>query len=328
MNGKVKGIASALVSALFLGMAPIFGKQAILLGFAPQAVVAIRTLGAALMLLALIAVFKRQFIYIFPAGLLGCLLAGLLNGLGSVFYYSALGRLNAGLGQLLFAIYPLFLILWLSLDRQPPTRLTLARLAIALPALILLTGAGASRIDPWGVIQMLLAAALYSLHLPINQRVLFEMPAPTVTVYTLLAMSAVVAPVYLFSTLGEGGVLAGVSAPPGPGLAGWLPVAGLTLVTFFSRLTLFLGVKHLGGMQTALLGFAELLVTVILAHAWLGERFTAGQWVGMALLIFSLLLSGLEPPGSAKRQTGGWLAWITPTNVPADLMKQTRRLQH
>ncbi len=33
---------------------------------------------------------------------------------------------------------------------------------------------------------MLGAAALYALHLPINQRVLYEVPAPTVTLYTLL----------------------------------------------------------------------------------------------------------------------------------------------
>ncbi len=51
----------------------------------------------------------------------------------------------------------------------------------------------------------------------------------------------------------------------------WWPVLGLTLVTFLSRLTLFMGVKHLGGMQTALLGLGELLVTLVFAHWMLGE---------------------------------------------------------
>ena len=57
---------------------------------------------------------------------------------------------------------------------------------------------------------------------------------------------------------------------------------GLTLVTFFSRLTLFLGVKHLGGMQTALLGLGELLVTLICARsAWASvspRRSGLGLW--------------------------------------------------
>ena len=46
----------------------------------------------------------------------------------------------------------------------------------------------------------------------------------------------------------------------------------MALITFFSRLTLFMGIKHLGGLQTALLGLAELFVTVILAQVWLGEH--------------------------------------------------------
>ena len=43
---------------------------------------------------------------------------------------------------------------------------------------------------------MLIGSAMYALHLPINQRVLYDVPAPTVTVYTLLAMSFIVIPVY------------------------------------------------------------------------------------------------------------------------------------
>ena len=44
---------------------------------------------------------------------------------------------------------------------------------------------------------MIGAAVLYAMHLPINQRVLYEVPAPTVALYTLLSMSAVVIPAYL-----------------------------------------------------------------------------------------------------------------------------------
>ncbi len=120
--------------------------------------------------------------------------------MGSLFYYSALGRIDAGLGQLLYSLYPLFLAMWLALDNQPPTRLTLIRLSLALPAIFLLVQVEPGEtIDLIGVAEMLIAAALYALHLPFNQRVLFDMPAPTVTLYTLIAMSSMVVPVYLFS---------------------------------------------------------------------------------------------------------------------------------
>ncbi len=309
MKFQKKGITSALLSALFLGMAPVFGRKAMLLGVHPLAVVAIRTLLAALLLLLIITVFKRQYLFIYPAGLLGCLVAGWINGFGSLFYYSALGRIGAGVGQLLYSFYPLFLVVWLVLDRQPPSRLTLTRIGLAIPAVVLLMQTNGQPVDFIGVFQMLIAAALYALHIPINQRVLYDMPTPTVTLYTLLAMSGITVPVLLFGNAGNAWV----------NLAGWGPLLGLTLVTFLSRLTLFMGVKNIGGMQTALLGLSELLVTVGMAHIWLGERLSTQQWVGALLLAITILLIGVEKPRSAKHSPGGWLGWLSHPTLPGDL---------
>jgi drug/metabolite transporter (DMT)-like permease len=239
-------------------------------------------------------------------------LAGWINGLGSLFYYSALGRIDAGVGQLLYSLYPLFLAFWLALDNQHPTRLTWIRLGLALPALLLLVQVhNGEQVDLIGVGQMLIASALYALHLPFNQRVLFDMPAPTVTLYTLIAMSAVVVPTFLFSgaiqTPEAGSLVRSFTA--GVGRYG-LPVAALTLVTFFSRLTLFLGVKHLGGMQTAILGLGELLITLVFSRWLLGESFSMWQWLGAALLTLSLSLVALDKSPMKARGSGGFLSWL------------------
>ncbi len=291
-------------------MAPVLGKQAIRLGIPPLGVVAVRTALAAFLLLLAILIFKRGFLYIYPAGLLGCLLAGGINGVGSLFYYAALGRIDASLGQLLYSLYPLFLVLILWLDHQPPSRLTLIRLSITLPAIFLLTRSNYQDVDLVGILMMLLSALLYAAHLPINQRVLFDMPAPTVTFYTLLAMSLVVVPAFLLS---------GMTIPAVPALA-WNSVMGLALVTFLSRLTLFLGVKNLGGLQTALLGLSELLVTLAVSHLWLGERLSLAQWVGAGLLLFSIVLVAKEKP--TRPSSGGgksWLGWLRPPGLPRDI---------
>ena len=306
MKHTPRGLRAAVLSALFLGMAPIFGKQAILAGLPPLAVVALRTVFAALLLFLILLIFKRPFLHIYSLGLIGCLLAGAINGIGSLFYYSALGRIDAGIGQLLYSLYPLFVALWLWLDKQPPTRLTVVRLALAVPAIALLT-LGAHRLDLIGMGMMLLSAALYALHIPVNQRVLFDVPAPTVTLYTLLAMSGVVFPAFL--------LLGPVQMPHSA--TTWEPVIGLTLVTFFSRLTLFLGVKHIGGMQTALLGLGELLVTLALSHWWLHESLTPTQWAGAAMLGAILLLAGIDKPTAPTRARpgGGWLSWLRPRGI-------------
>ncbi len=60
--GQIKGIQAALASALLLGLAPVFGKQAITHGFSPLAVVALRTSMAAGLLLLIVAIFRRQYL--------------------------------------------------------------------------------------------------------------------------------------------------------------------------------------------------------------------------------------------------------------------------
>jgi len=267
--------------------------------------------------------------------LLGCLLAGCMNGIGSLFYYSALGRLDAGLGQLLYSLYPLFLVIWMSLDRQPPGRLTVFRIILVIPAIHLITQAGTEKVDWIGVGEMLIASALYALHLPINQRVLYDMPAPTVTLYTLLSMSAVVIPVFLISGASiTPGITASVSSASTIQLpidhywnrnaviqsilSASGPLIALALVTFLSRITLFMGVKHLGGMQTALLGLSELLVTIIFAHLWLRERFTASQWIGAVLMGVSLGLIAIEKNTVRKRIQGGILGWVRPPELKTE----------
>lgn len=265
-------------------------------------------------MLILILVQMRQYFYIYPVGLVGCLLAGFVNGLGSILYYTALNRLDAGIGHMLYSFYPLFVALWLLLDRQSITRLTTLRLALTIPAVILLILPGQKMVDLLGALMMIGAAILYALHMLINQRILYEVPAQTVTLYTLLAMAVTVDIAFLFSDR-QFPMLSGI----------WWPVLAMAFITFFSRLTLFLGIKHLGTMQTAILGLAELFVTISLAQIWLGEKLTLLQWFGAAMLAITLFLVGFDKVTPQKRSTKGWLAWLNPPQIrPGDAPWNTR----
>src|SRR5262249_33948740 len=105
------GVAAAFLTPVMLGVAPIFGKQAIALGADPFAVAAVRTVIAAVLLWVVYAIFLRKSIFIYPAGLLGCVVVGVVNGIGSLFYYSGLGLLDASLVQLLNGTYMVFAVL-------------------------------------------------------------------------------------------------------------------------------------------------------------------------------------------------------------------------
>jgi drug/metabolite transporter (DMT)-like permease len=282
---KRNGIRAALLSALVLGTTPILGKLAYTAGMDPYSLTAIRTLVAASLLWAFYLSTKknRRFIYIYPAGLLISAGAGALNGLSSLLYYNGLTVIDAGVGQMLYSLYPLFVVIIRRLDGQRVSNWTKLRLALALLAVMLLITPRGGNVDWIGAALMLGAGFMYATHLAVSQRVLYEMPAPTVALYVLTSMTVVVCVAY---------VLHGPTAVPLTGLPPTLMLAGVTVI---SRLLMFLGVKQLGSIQTALLGVTEILVTVVLSIFVLGEQLVGRQWIGAAILISSLLLIIFEP---------------------------------
>jgi hypothetical protein len=69
---NVGGISAAFATPIFLGMAPIFGKLAITAGADSFTVAAIRTMVAVALLWVVYGLFFRKYIFIYPAGLMGC----------------------------------------------------------------------------------------------------------------------------------------------------------------------------------------------------------------------------------------------------------------
>ena len=95
-----KGVVAALSTPIFLGLAPIFGKLAIQAGADPFTVSALRTLIAVGLMWGFYALFFPRYMYIYPAGLLGCIVIGSINGIGSLFYYSGLTMLSSSMTRM------------------------------------------------------------------------------------------------------------------------------------------------------------------------------------------------------------------------------------
>jgi drug/metabolite transporter (DMT)-like permease len=277
----VGGILAAFATPLFLGMAPIFGKVAITAGADPFSVAAIRTVLAVALLWLIYLAFFRRFIYIYPAGLLGCVVIGAINGIGSLFYYSGLGVLDASLVQLLNGMYLPFAVMISYFGGQQADQRTLLRVLLAVLALGLITGFGAQPADWMGVGLMLGSALMFAGTVILSQYVLYEMPAPTVTLYILTTMAVVVAMVWLAAGQPISGDVLEIALPP---------IFLLGVTTALSRLAMFAGVKFLGGMQTAVLAITEIGMTLALAFLILGERLTGVQWLGVGLLGLSIFL--------------------------------------
>ena len=262
-------------------MAPIFGKLAINAGADPFSVAAMRTAVAVLLLWGFYAVFFRRFIYIYPAGLLGCVVIGAVNGIGSLFYYGGLGLLDASLTQLLNGMYLVFAVLLVRFAGERLDRRTILRVMLGLVALVILTGFGDTSINWLGVGLMLGSALMFAGTVILSQYVLYEMPSPTVALYVLTTMGVIVIMVWLATSARNTAHILEVA---------FTPIFILGATTALSRLAMFAGVKFLGSMQTAVLAITEIGVALTLAFVVLGERLTAGQWVGVGLLGASILL--------------------------------------
>ena len=281
-NGpQISGIIAAISTPVFLGMAPVFGKMALQAGTDPFSVAALRTVLAVMLLWGIYLVSFRKYIYIYPAGLIGCIVIGAINGIGSLFYYSGLGLLDASLVQLLNGMYlPLAVVIsWLG--GQQVERRTLLRVGLAMLALAMITGFGAGSVEWGGVGFMIGSALMFAGTIILSQYVLYEMPAPTVTLYMLSTMAVVVSMVWL--AVGEplSQEVLELALPP---------IFLLGVSTALSRLAMFAGVKFLGGQQTAFLAITEIGVALTLAFIFLGDRLTAMQWVGVFILSVSLML--------------------------------------
>jgi drug/metabolite transporter (DMT)-like permease len=294
------GVGAALLAALASGLTPIFGKQAYADGTGPITVVLLRTLLAAAVLWGLHLVFWRKYLRIYPVGLVACLAAGVINGAGSVLFYAGLASIDASLAQLLFTLQILFLTLFTWLDGNRISALTWVRVGMGIAAVILLkwTSAGAS---DWTAATLVISGgALYALHVWMNQRSLYDIPAPTVTVYTLTGMSLAVVLVQL---------VAGGPVTPQTD-SGWTPILLLAAVTISQRLTMFISIKQLGGPQTMILHLAEAMVTIVAAALLLGEQLTAGQWLGAGLLAAAIFLVTGERHLGELPQPKPWVQWL------------------
>lgn len=273
----LSGIQSGLLASLLLGWAPILGKFAYQANVDPLTLAALRTLVAAVFLWIVYGLFWRKRILLRWREALNCLIVGVINGIGSLFYYGGLDRLDASRAALLGALVPVWVVIFLSASGQTIRRLTLIRLGGSLVGAMLVTSPWAMNrlADYLGAMLMVVSAAVNGWYLVMGQWVLSDAPARSATLYIITGMAITVA----LARIVGGGAVDPISAP------GLEAIVALGLTTALSRLAMFLSLEKLGSVQTAIISLTEMAVSLTLAFVFLGDRLTTLQWAGAVLLL-------------------------------------------
>lgn len=290
------GIYSGLLGSFLLGWAPILGKLAYRAEVTSLTLAALRTVVAVFVLFLIYIILWRKLMVVGVKDLLNCLLVGMINGIGSLFYYSGLVRIDASPASLLSTLYVVWVVIFISAAGQAISRLTLLRLVLSLLGAVLVTSPW-STTDPsdyLGIMLLVASAAINGWYMVMGQWVLADVPARSATLYILTGMAITVSVAWLAG---------GEARISGIATSGWTAIVALGMTTAFSRLAMFFSMERLGGVQTVILNLLEMVVSLALAMILLGESLTWVQWIGALLLVAGVYLArrdvergGTPPP--------------------------------
>jgi drug/metabolite transporter (DMT)-like permease len=273
-HGEPRGLALIVASTLAYGTLPILGKLAYAAGVLPLPLLAWRYALAA----SLIALLERG-----PRLPLRQRLR--LWGLGSIFvfnsiaYFRALETVPASVVSLVLYTYPVIVALLAAVSGLERLRARGLLGALAAFGGCALTAGFAPAGEPLsraGVGWALLAALIYASYIVLSSRLGAGVQARVLALHLAQAAAAICA---LFALAGPG-----LWLPASP--RAWLTVAAIGVVPTVVAMTTFLaGMALVGPTRASVLSSLEVIVTLVLAFALLGDRLSAPQWAGAALIL-------------------------------------------
>lgn len=227
-----------------------------------------------------------------PRGGIGLgMLLGFLMFLISFGYLTSTKFIPVSLAVLLFYMAPFLVALIVRIvDGEPLSVLKIVSLVTAFVGLIL-----ALKVDEGFVLSLpgfgfaLLAACALATMITISSRVPHKFNPIVLNFYGLT-----IGALFFIATL----VLVGdLTFPETPGT--WLKLGIIGISVAAGQVSMFLGIRHIGSMHSAILMNLEPVFTIALAMLLLGERFDQQQSVGAILVIAAVFVVSLIKPTEA-----------------------------
>ena len=325
---QFKGILLAMISSATFGMIPLFALPVIRGGMGVDSVMFYRfalssaVVGAYLLLRrADLRVTLREF--------------GVLFGLGALYAFTSLLLtiaylyIPSGVATTIHFLYPLLVAAIMALffkDRISVSVMVAALAAVA--GVWLLSGGTDAAVGMKGLTLALATVATYAVYIVgVNKSCVQHMKGLKMVFFILLSATIIFA----------GNLFVKGEIPES--IPDWSAAVHLILLalipTLVSDLTLVLAVQRIGSTTTAILGCLEPLTAVALGIFFLGERFVAEQFAGVALIVaavVTVILGGRPGRFSVRRLIPDFLSNFIKRGDMIKLIRitdgQDSRLEH
>lgn len=293
-----RGWSLGILSYILMGINPPLAKWLLDNGMAPASLLSARfVIGSIIFFIFLaatqFAVPQKQERPLDRQGAKFAILAGLLNGVNLIFYFTSLLYLSASVTSVLAgAQYLVFTIVFLTLLGEQLTRLKILRLGLGLVGIYFLVDpVGGETINLWGLLLVTGATLTFTFQLIIVQYYL--KPYNIWRVSQIMVTSATLLPLGLWIFQG---IQASELATYVPGIIGWLFIIILAFFsTFLARWSQFSATTSIGSGEMALLSPLGTAVILLIAFLLLGEILTLSQWIGTVIVMLAVALAGFAP---------------------------------
>jgi drug/metabolite transporter (DMT)-like permease len=293
------GYLMASTAAVLWGVNGAVSKTILATGLSSERLAQVRSLGAALGLVAILAVTapgrlrltRRELPYVVTFG---------VGGLAFVqfFYFLAIHRLAIGIALLVEYLAPLLVALWARFVQHAHVRRRIwVALALALTGLGLIVDlfGGGKSLSTSGLAFALGGAFAYALYVLLAEHVVGDRDPVSLLAWGFLFASvfwAIVVPWWSFpgrmlsADTSLGGHLAAHHLPVWA-LAFWMIALG-TIVPFFLLVS---ALRHLSATTVGIVAMLEPVVGAIVGWGWLGESLDGVQLAGAAVVLAAIGLA-------------------------------------
>jgi drug/metabolite transporter (DMT)-like permease len=291
------GYAATIGAAALFGLNGTVSTLALDAGLPPTRLTALRCLGAALGLLAVLTVTSPRRLRLRPREVPFLLVFGIVGIAGSQFlYYVAIARLPVGIALVFEMTAPVLVALYVRVVRREPVRRRLwVALALSLVGLALVAEiwSGGGSLNPLGVAAGLAAALCLAVYYLMGQRGTATRDPVTLTCWSFVAAGlfwSVVAPWWRF----DAGILAQRVRVPVGGLHAplwtlvlWIVVLG-AIVPFWLSIA---ALPHLSPTTAGLVATVEPVFASVVAWIVLGQVLSAWQVAGGVVVLAGIGLA-------------------------------------